>query len=143
MLTTKNNSKKVLVLKSVRASALRLLPGFNHVELENLNIYTDNNPAAKALVKEHLSVINPADVTAAEKTEADKAKKKNDKLNKSASLLKKAQDNLLKAEDKFKTEKEKSLASDLEIEKLKSQLKDMQIAMKELMATKSPEKDKK
>ena len=95
----RNNTERVIVLKSFDAAPLRLLPGLNEVE-GDLKVYTNGNPAAAAVVKDSLSMIGPDGLSSEEKAEAKAAKAKNDKLNVSAKVLKVAQENLLKAEKK-------------------------------------------
>ncbi|RKZ95807.1 MAG: hypothetical protein DRQ46_07915 [Gammaproteobacteria bacterium] len=133
MIVVKNNESKVLVLKSVQAQPLRLLPGFNHVDLKNLDIYIKNNPAAMALAKASLSILKPGDLAKEEAKEAAEAKKKNDKLNNSAKLLKAAQDKLVKAEAEAKD-------SGKESKELKEQLANLQAEMGKLLAVKDASK---
>jgi len=122
MITVYNKEDKVIVLKSVNANPLRLLPGNNTVDMPDLSVYTDNNVAAKALVENSLSIVNQKGLNAKEQKAADDAKVKNDKLNKSAKLLKAAQDKLAKAQDKANSNGAENRALKKELDALKAQV---------------------
>jgi len=141
MIVVRNKLKKVCVLKAIGFGVLRLLPGYNNVDMKNLNAFTKGNPAAAAMVKDHLTIVDQATLDADEKKAAAAAKKKNDKLNKSAVALKAAQSNLIKAEKKLKGSDK--AVSDLQEENagLKDKMEELESKMEELLATK-PEGDK-
>ncbi len=74
-----NTSKKVYALKAIGQPVLRLLPGYNNVDVD-LEDYLKGNRAARGIKKQHLVIVKEK-LSADEKREADLAKAKNAKLN--------------------------------------------------------------
>lgn len=137
MICVRNKLDKVLVLKSTKALALRLLPGHNMVDAKDLSVYTKGNPAAQAMVDENLTILDSKQLKAEEKAAAENAKTANDSLNKSAVLLKAAQDKLVKAEERAKTDGSAMESMKGEIAELKAQLAQL---LKKIPAVKEDKK---
>lgn len=128
MIVVTNGGKKVITLKAFGMKSLRLLPGPNNVDLDNLDDYTNGNEAALGHFdpnKGGMLSIYKGELSADDKKRAEDAKEKNDALNKSSFALKKTQEKLLKAE-------KKGSSDDKQIKKLTSKLDEMQKTIDEL-----------
>ena len=85
----KNEAKSVIVLKAIGLKNLRLFPGYNTVDENEIGKYFEGNPAAKGHKKMSLSTVDGGELTAEEKKKADQAKEKNELLNKAQRVIQK------------------------------------------------------
>ena len=109
----KNNAKSVIVLKAIGLPALRLFPGYNTVDENEIGKYFEGNPAAKGQQKMYLSVIEGESLNPEDRIEADKAKKKNELLNKAQHIVK-TQKKTLAKNDKTISEQSKLIEEQAE-----------------------------
>ncbi len=87
MITIQNSAKCVITLKAYGEPTLRLFPGNNTVDRDDINVYIDDNDAALALAKEHLRLVDGEILSPDEKKKAKLAMEKNDKLNSANKVL--------------------------------------------------------
>lgn len=126
MVTIKNDSKAVKVLKAWGLKTLRISPGFNYVDCtsEELAEYfkTEVN---KAITKENLSFPD-GDLTDKEDAEAKNALKINEKLNKAQKVIDKQNKQILKKDKE--SDKQQAKINDLneKIEKMAKQIEKME-----------------
>lgn len=82
MITLKNNSTKVIVFKAWGLKTIRVIPGFNNIDIseEKWEKYIKSD-VAKATLEEHITVIK-RELNEEEFEQAEEAKKKNEILNK-------------------------------------------------------------
>ena len=81
MITLKNNSSKVIVFKAWGKKTIRVIPGFNNIEIseKEWEKYIESK-VAQANIEEHITVIK-RELKEEEFEEAEAAKEKNEKLN--------------------------------------------------------------
>lgn len=82
-----NKSKSVKVFKAVGLPPLRIFPGYNYVDKDILNEYFKDNPAAKAVREDCLTIHKGDILTPSEQKIANAAKEKNDKLNQAYKIV--------------------------------------------------------
>jgi len=121
----KNNAKSVIVLKAVGLQALRLFPGYNTVDENDVAKYFEGNPAAAGHKKMSLSVVEGGELTTEDKAKADKAKEKNELLNKAQRVIQKNKKELSK-NNKTISEQEKLIVEQGEL------IKGMQAKIEEI-----------
>ena len=93
IITIKNTSKAVKVLKSVGLLPLRLFPGYNQVDEVEANKHFKSNAVCRAIRDDDLELVkNP---TQEMEEQALAAKKKNDDLNRAKKILQKKDEALL------------------------------------------------
>jgi len=98
MVTLESREKRVIILVDDTGLDLRLFPGHNNVDVEDMDEFADKylgNKVNVALVKEF---VRPIDKSLAKWDAAEAAREKNDIMNKSAVLLMKAEENLMNKE---------------------------------------------
>lgn len=103
-----NTTKSVKVLKALGLPNLRLFPGPNKVDRENISDYFKGNIAAQSLQKDGTLIeVNEDGLSTDEKTIADRSKEKNDELNKAQKMIQLSQEKILKKESKIEEQKNK------------------------------------
>lgn len=95
MLTLKNKTKSVKVLKAWGMPTLRVLPGYNYVELtkEELKKYSETK-VNKAMIKESIEFVDFA-LTGKDADQAKNALEINEKLNKAQKVIDKQNKQIL------------------------------------------------
>lgn len=99
MVTLENTTKSVKVLKATGMPTLRVIPGFNYVDLseDEMKEYTKSD-VNRAVIKESIKLVD-IELSEDDKAEAKKALELNKKLNKAQKVIKKQNDQILKKDD--------------------------------------------
>lgn len=128
-----NKSKAVKVLKAIGLAPLRLFPGHNTVDEKVVPEYF-KNAAAKGVQKECLSVVEGDLLSHEEKTQADKAKKKNDELNRAQKIIKASNEKLVKNDETISGQKSTIETQGEQLAEQKSIIEKMSEQMEQMAA---------